>query len=189
MGLTEIIPKAVEYLMSRKKLLQDDIGVSYLNGWKEIKKENIVTVNDFMLPEVLRIQAEGFENGSQEKIQKYLKKFKKVFYIIKDKDRIVGFCIYYLKPSFSFKGFKKQAVISSIAIEKGSRGKGLAEKILTHTIEEMKINNIQSILLYVNVNNLPARKLYEKIGFQTRKEIRNICGRGQMCYEMELKLI
>lgn len=189
MGLTKILPRSVEFLMNFKKLLQDTAGASVLKEWKETEKEDIIFVNDSLLPEIFRIQDEGFQNANKEKILKYSKKFRKIFYVIKSKDKIAGFCIYYIKPSVSFKGLGKQAVISSIAIDKVFRGRGLAEKLLRETIKEMKLNGILSILLYVNVNNLPAIKLYQKIGFQRTKEVKNICGKGETCYEMELKLV
>lgn len=188
MGITKIYNRSIEYLINFRKLLLETAGVLLLREWKQIRKENIVTIEDSMLPEVLRIQAEGFKNSSQDKLIRYSKKFKKVFYIIKNEDKIAGYCMYYPKLSISFKGFEKKSVISSIAIDKNYRGKGLAEKLLKASIEEMKLNKISSILLYVNVNNLPALNLYEKIGFQKTKEIKDICGQNERCYEMKLAI-
>lgn len=188
MGITKILPRSIEFLINFKKFLQDIAGASILKEWKEIEKENIVFVDDSMLPEILRIQDEGFQNANKEKIFKYSKMFRKIFYVIKCKGKIAGFCIYYIKPSISLKGLRKQAVISSIAIDKKFRGKGLAEKLLNDTIKEIKLNGIQTITLYVNVNNVPAIKLYQKIGFQTTREVKNVCGEEEKCYEMELNL-
>ncbi len=189
MDLTKIHTRSVTFLISIKKLLQGTACSILVKQWKPIEKEDIVSVEDSMLPEVLRIQAEGFKNGSPEKLIKYSKNSRNIFYVIKSKDKIVGYCIYYLKPALSFKGLKKQSVISSIAIDKNFRGKGYAERVLRSSIEEMKVNGISSILLYVNINNLPAIKLYKKIGFQEIKQVKDICGQGERCYEMELKLV
>ena len=41
-----------------------------------------------MLPEILRIQAEGFKNGSPEKLVKYSKNYKNIFYVIKSQDKL-----------------------------------------------------------------------------------------------------
>lgn len=141
-----------------------------------------------MLPEVLRIHDEGFENQSSETLIKYSKNCRNTFYIIKDNNRIAGYCSYYLKPYLSLKGFEKQSVISSIAIDRNFRGKGFAERLLKSSIEEMKVNGISSILLYVNIDNLPAIKLYEKIGFRVIKQVEDICGQRERCYEMGLRL-
>jgi ribosomal-protein-alanine N-acetyltransferase len=175
--------------MSFKSLLRYTAGSQLVKKWKSIEKEEIVPIEDSMLPEVLRIQEEGFKNGNPEIIVKYSKSFRDIFYVIKSKEKIVGYCIYYLKPSISPRGFEKQSVISSIATDSNFRGKGFAEKLLRNSIEEMKVNGISSVLLYVNVNNLPAIKLYKKIGFKETREVKNICGQNEKCYEMELRLV
>jgi [ribosomal protein S18]-alanine N-acetyltransferase len=188
MGLTKVHTRLVTYLMSFKKLLQDAAGIFLLRQWKQIEKENIVSVEDSMLPEIRKIQAEGFKNGSLEKLVKYSKNSRNIFYVIKNEDKVVGYCIYYLKPILSFKGFEKQSVICSIATDRNFRGRGFAEKLLENSIEEMKLNGISSILLYVNVNNLPAIRLYKKTGFRVINEVKNICGQKETCYEMEFRL-
>ncbi len=142
-----------------------------------------------MLPEVLRIQAEGFKKENMEKLVKYSKNFRNIFYVIKSKDKIVGYCIYYVKPAVSLKGFERQSVICSIATDKNFRSRGFAERLLRSSIEEMKVNGISSIFLYVNINNPPAIQLYKKIGFRVIKEVNNICGQKEKCYEMKLRLV
>jgi ribosomal-protein-alanine N-acetyltransferase len=62
-----------------------------------------------MLPEILRIQIEGLKHENREKIVRYSNNFRKTFYVIKEQDKIVGYCIYYLKPALSFRGFEKNA--------------------------------------------------------------------------------
>lgn len=174
--------------MSFEKLLLDAAGSQLVKQWKPIEKEDIVSIEDSMLPEVLRIQAEAFKNGNPEVLVKYSKSFRNIFYVIKSKDKIVGYCIYYLKPVISLKGFEKKSVICSVATDRNFRGRGFAERLLRSSIEEMKVNGISAILLYVNINNLPAIQLYEKMGFRETRSIKNICGRKEICYEMELKL-
>jgi len=82
-----------------------------------------------MLPEILRIQAEGFKHENQGRIVKYSNIFRNIFYVIISQDKVVGYCIYYLKPVFSFRGFEKQSVISEIAVDGNFRGRGFAEII------------------------------------------------------------
>lgn len=189
MGITKLHTRSVKYLMSLKKLLQDTTGNLLTKKWKSIEKGDIVSIEDYMLPEVLRIQAEGFENINSEKLIRHSKNSKNVFYVIKSRDKIVGYCIYYLKPAISLKGFEKKSVVYSIATDRNFRGRSFAERLLRSSIEEMKVNGISSILLYVNINNLPAIQLYKKIGFRKIKQVKNICGQKERCYEMELRLI
>ncbi len=118
-----------------------------------------------MLPEILRIQAEGFKNGSPEKLVKYSKNSGNIFYVIKSQDKVIGYCTYYLKPTLSLKGFEKQSVISEISIDRNFRSNGFAKRLLNESIEELKLNGISSIILFVNLNNRPAIRLIRKNWF------------------------
>ena len=188
MNLKKIHTKPGLYLRGVKYMLRDTTGNIYIKGWTQIEKENVETANDITLPEVLRIQAEGFEKERKREIIKYFKKSRKIFYVIKNQNKVIGYCIYYLKPAFPSRGFKKRAVIYSIAIDSKFRNKGFGRKLLEESIREMKLNKVLSIALYVNVNNIPAIRLYEKSGFLTVKKVENICGQKEKCYKMELKL-
>jgi ribosomal-protein-alanine N-acetyltransferase len=176
------------YIISGVRIVKDSIGVLLLRDWKSIEKEDIVIVNDEILPEITRVQNEGFEYNRRNGIRRFSKKLRKTFYVIKSQNEIVGYCIYYVKPDLSFYGIRKKAIIYSLAISKNFRRKGFAKRLLKETIKEMEINNISSIFLYVDVKNSPAINLYEKIGFQILREVEDICSEGELCHEMELKL-
>lgn len=188
MGVMNIRAKPSAYLRSISNVLRDTAGGYLLKGWKQVEKENVEIYNDIILPEILRIQAEGFKNERQGELIKHSKKFREIFYVIKSQDKIVGYCAYYLKPELSFKGLRKKSVIYSIAIDREFRHRGFGRKLLEESVEEMKINNVSAVFLYVNVKNIPAIKLYEKTGFSIAKEVENICGQRERCYKMELKL-
>jgi [ribosomal protein S18]-alanine N-acetyltransferase len=189
MSLSKIHMKPIVYLMSFKRLMRDIIGALLLRNWEQIEKENIIPLEDDMLPEVFRIQEEGFENRSQDKLIKYSKRLRKIFYVIKSQDQVVGYCVYHMLLLPSSRGLKKKSVICSIAVDKDFRGNGFGEKLLQESVQEMRQNKISSVLLYVNVNNTSAIKLYEKLGFRIIREKKNICGDDERCYEMELSLI
>jgi [ribosomal protein S18]-alanine N-acetyltransferase len=189
MGIIKVQVTLNIYLMTLERLLKDIIATLYIRKWRQVEKENVVSIEDSMLPEIIRIQSEGFETKSRNGIKRYSKRMRKTFYVVKSQDRVVGYCIYYIKPIPSLKGFKKKSVIYSISIDKDFRRKGHGEKILKESVKEMRLNEVSSILLYVNTKNLPAIRLYEKIGFRTTAEIEDICGPKEICYEMELKLL
>ena len=186
--LAEVYMILISYLTGFSKLVRDTIGVYLLKKWKQIEKKNIVSVDNTMLRDILRIQEEAFENKSQENLIKYSEKLREIFYVIKNQEEIAGYCTYYLKPELSLKGLKKKSVIYSIAVDKKFREKGYGRRLIEESMKEMKLNGTYSILLYVNVNNTPAIKLYEKMGFRIIKETKDVCGQNEMCYTMELKL-
>lgn len=175
--------------MCFKRLIRDTFGALLMRNWKQTEKDDVIPIEDAMLPEVFRIQEEGFENQRQDKLIRYSKKLRKIFYVIKSQNQVVGYSIYYIQLVPSFKGFKKKAVICSISIDRNFRRKGFGEKLLQESIQEMRLNKIASVLLYVSINNISAIKLYEKLGFRIIKEMKNICGDNEKCYEMELSLI
>lgn len=193
MGLTNISAKPGIFFRTisnvLSNVLRDTAGVYLLKEWKQIKIENIDIFNDTMLPEILRIQAEGFNEERQGEIIKHSKKFREIFYVIRSQDKIIGYCAYYLKPDFSIMGVGKKSVVYSIAIDREFRNRGFGRRLLEGSIEEMKLNSVSAIFLYVNVNNIPAIRLYEETGFSRIKEVKNICGQKERCYKMELKLI
>lgn len=189
MGVMNIRAKPSAYLRSISNVLRDTAGAYLLKGWKQVEKENVEISNDTMLPEILRIQKEGFKNERQGELIKHSKKFREIFYVIKSQDKIVGYCAYYLKPELSFKGLRRKSVIYSIAIDREFRHKGFGRRLLEESVEEMKMNSVSAVFLYVNVKNIPAIKLYEKTGFSIAKEVENICGQRERCYKMELKLV
>ncbi|MCC4770729.1 GNAT family N-acetyltransferase [Methanosarcina sp. DH2] len=188
MNLARIHSKPNLYIKSLEKAILDTAGTFLLRGWKQIEKENVEIVDDTVLPEILRIQAEGFEKKRRGEIIKDSNKFRNIFYVIKSQNKVVGYCIYHLKPTFSRRGFEKKAVIYSIAIDRKFRSKGFGKRLLEESIREMKLNSVLTVFLYVNVNNTPAIKLYEKTGFLVVKEVENLCGQNERCYKMELKL-
>ncbi|AKB51748.1 Ribosomal-protein-S18p-alanine acetyltransferase [Methanosarcina barkeri str. Wiesmoor] len=189
MGLTKIQVTLNVYVTSFERLMKDIITNLFIRKWVQIEKKNVVSVEDSMLPEIIRIQAEGFGTKSRNGVRRYSKRMKKIFYVTKSYDQVVGYCIYYLKPVLSLKGFMKKSVIYSISIDKNFRRKHYGENLLRESIKEMRLNGISSIFLYVNAKNLPAIRLYEKMGFRKIKEIKDICGLKETCYEMELRIL
>lgn len=176
-------------LTSFRKLVLNTGGSLFLKKWKQVDKKNVVSVENFMISEILKIQNEGFKDKNSERIIRYSQKLRKIFYVIKSQDKIVGYCVYYIKPVLSLRHFKKKSIIYSIAIDKNFRNKGFGGELLRESIKEMRLNGISSVLLYVNVKNLSAINLYKKIGFRIIKEVKDVCGNCETCLEMELKLV
>ena len=54
----------------------------------------------------------------------------------------------------------------NIAVHPDYRRRGIAEQLVVRLVEELKARGNHSLMLEVRVSNEPARKLYEKLGFQ-----------------------
>ena len=59
-----------------------------------------------------------------------------------------------------------QAEILTLGVVPNARQKGIALTLLNHSIENLKKEGVKEIFLDVNINNLPARKLYERADFK-----------------------
>jgi ribosomal protein S18 acetylase RimI-like enzyme len=82
--------------------------------------------------------------------------------------RIQGACVWRIEGErYSGLGW-----IENIWVEEKSRRKGLAEKLLRRSIEDMKIHfidhgiKLRKVVLTTQVERSSARSLYEKIGFK-----------------------
>lgn len=83
MGLTKIQVTLSVYVTSFERLIKDIITSIYTRKWIQVEKENVVSIEDSMLPEIIRIQAEGFGTKGQNGVKRYSKRMKKIFYVIK----------------------------------------------------------------------------------------------------------
>jgi len=124
-----------------------------LEDFENIKDILISEFDDFWTPQILKNEIIG-EN------KKYI--------VAKNDDAIVGFAGLFLSVD--------NVEIMNIVTKKTERGKGVGRMMLIKLIEFAKNNNYETILLEVNENNIPARKLYESTGFEQigfRKEYYN----------------
>ena len=76
-----------------------------------------------------------------------------------DPECILGFCNYWL--------VQDEIHLLNLAVAENMRRRGFGRLLANHLIAVGKQNGIERILLEVRVSNLPARKLYESMGFET----------------------
>ncbi|HOV81916.1 MAG TPA: GNAT family N-acetyltransferase [Methanothrix sp.] len=178
--------KGVNLVKQQKRKASDYIGSLVTRNWEKTSGGCITTVDSVTLPQVLQIFYSSFDGNSDGLFRRYSKIFNHIFYVAKMEDKIVGYCVYYIKPSLSVYGIKKNAVIYSIAVDGNHRGQGIGKQLLDISIQEMKSNGIDEIYLYANKKNSRAISLYTKFGFAVIDELLNICGEGEKCYKMKL---
>ncbi|HUV42447.1 MAG TPA: GNAT family N-acetyltransferase [Patescibacteria group bacterium] len=56
-------------------------------------------------------------------------------------------------------------IIDVVEVEKAHRRMGIGTELLDKALALAKDKNVDSVELVVNKDNLPAKKLYEKVGF------------------------
>ncbi len=75
-------------------------------------------------------------------------------------NKIIGYVIYWI--------IGDEAHINNIALHPEFRGKGIGEYVLRKIIELIKKAGAKFISLEVRPSNIPARKLYQKLGFRLK---------------------
>lgn len=83
---------------------------------------------------------------------------------------------------------KDRLHIYSIAVKKHFRRKGIGEKLLKKLIKLAKKHGLKEVFLEVNVENTPAIKLYEKLGFKQTKRIKKYYSDGKDAFIYVLDL-
>ena len=73
-------------------------------------------------------------------------------------DTVVG----YIGAQSSF----DEADVMNVAVHPDFRRQGIAEKLISTLVEELKNRGIHALMLEVRASNAPAIALYEKLGFQ-----------------------
>lgn len=186
--LFKLLKLPFNVLKSLQRYVEEIVGSSISKKWIKIDKENVTTINKASLSDVLKIFNQNFPNRSEKKLIRYSQLFPNIFYVAKYNGRFVGYCSYYIQPTFSLKRIKKSAVIFSIAIDRDFSRKGFGEALLRESIKELTANNIKSIWLFVNAENNAAIGLYKKIGFESINIIENMYGEGKNGCKMRLFL-
>lgn len=171
-----------------KRLFQDYLGIALIRGWIRIADDSVTHIKMDDVKDILRLYSNTFKGLQTGQITKYTSMFQDISYIICESGKIVGYCLYYLKPEIRSNGLRKIAVIYSIAVDEEFRKRNNGEKLLLHSINEMRLNKIDYIRLYVDEYNASALNLYTRLGFRIIGRLKNICGYGHNCYEMQLKL-
>jgi ribosomal-protein-alanine N-acetyltransferase len=74
------------------------------------------------------------------------------------------------RPLAGYMGFWKagdEAHVVNLAVQPGRRGQGLGFELATRILDQARAMGCRRATLEVRATNLPAQRLYEKLGFQT----------------------
>ena len=97
---------------------------------------------------------------------------KEAGYVLTDNDLIIGYAsiVFNDEPAYSelngtWLTTGHFAVLHRLALSEDSLGKGLAKKIMLYAEEVAAANNIFSIKVDTNFDNIPMLKIFEKLGY------------------------
>lgn len=113
---------------------------------------------------------------SKEVLQEELASNYKFYYVAK-----------YEGQNIAYIGYEKigdAMNIQKVATMEDFRNCGVASKLVSFVLDKFMSENVDKILLEVNVNNNPAIKLYEKMGFNTISRRDNYYKNGDACFIM-----
>jgi len=102
--------------------------------------------------------------GAKGFLKERLTNKESVIYIAFDKKQPIGFVQLY--PSYSSVSMKRSWILNDLYIKESARKKGFAKKLMIQAIDFVKETGANGILLETCNKNLPAQRLYEKIGFE-----------------------
>jgi ribosomal-protein-alanine N-acetyltransferase len=162
------------------------IGSLITRRWIKISDMYVDNISGEMLSNVIRLYNENFIEINEKRFSRYIHLFNKTTYVYTDHNEVKGYCLYFITPSISSGRLKKTATLYSFTVDARCRGQGIGVRLLQKSILEMKLNSIDSVILYVAKDNEPAINLYQKVGFEITEEKRDICGLGKECYKMEI---
>ena len=121
--------------------------------------------------EIERASFEPSEIFPADQFQFYLNKFREGFFVAEDfSDKIVAYAILACAPTTGY--------ILSIAVHPQKRNQGVASDLLDFLESKCQEKGISKIRLDVRTDNLPAIRLYRKLGLLPHRVKKNFYGKG-----------
>lgn len=163
-------------------LYEDTAQMIYEYIKKGLEKKNQCTLaKGEDIQKITEMEKEYFSDAWSEKIVADEVGKERVV-VIKDKEDIVGYCIFMLAAD--------EGEILRIAVDNTQRKKGHGKRLLSFAINEMKKKGSASVFLEVRATNSAARALYHSIGFEEigiRKNYYTNPKEDAILYKLEIK--
>jgi len=112
------------------------------------------------IPELLEIENEAYPDPwRQGMFRQEITNATSCFIVAFQEDDIVGYGGFWL--------LLDEAHITKVTVAAAHRGKGLGHELLVHLLEKARERGATCARLEVREHNAPARRLYERMGFQS----------------------
>jgi ribosomal-protein-alanine N-acetyltransferase len=119
------------------------------------------------------------------------RRFPETFVIAEENGEVVGYIMCRMEvglSSIGLGGVIRKSHIVSIATLPEHRREGIANAIITKTMEAMREYKAKQCYLEVRLTNDPAVNLYKKLGFEVTRTIHGYYADGEDAYVMTKKL-
>jgi ribosomal-protein-alanine N-acetyltransferase len=104
--------------------------------------------------------------------------------VIAINDQVVGWTVGFIRQH----RHHRSARIYTLSIDPTFRGRGLARQLMLHMIDELTSRQARHLYLEVRVNNHKALSLYDRLGFQAVRLLRDYYGSTEHGLSMRLNL-
>lgn len=133
------------------------------------------------IQEVFEISNSSFQSGwTLSMFLDELKQNNRLNFVYILDNKAIGYC-------FAVLGLDTLEILD-VAVLKEYRNKGIASKLISHIESIAKKQNTDIIyMLEVSENNLPAQKLYEKLGYKKVHTRKDYYGKNNSAFIMEKK--
>ncbi|KAJ2896293.1 hypothetical protein MKZ38_005695 [Zalerion maritima] len=101
---------------------------------------------------------------------------------------LIGVVVCKLEPHASHSPATFRGYIAMLAVSSAHRGKGIATKLVRLAIDAMADKRADEIVLETEETNIPAMRLYERLGFLRSKKLHRYYLNGSSAYRLVLSL-
>ncbi len=107
----------------------------------------------------------------------------KDMFFVYEEEGIVGFIV------ACFCNIAQRGVIMRVAVHPEARGRGIASRLMTKALDELRARDVNCVELDVEIVKTEVKNLYEKFGFKTLKVVNVDCDyENDAFFMMKLKL-
>ncbi len=131
------------------------------------------------------------ENYPRSFFEDLLRRWGKAFYVAEHRGEVVGYIMCRVEWGLGFvkRGLVRKGHIISVAVLEGHRRRGLGTRLMLAAMRELKGSyGAAEVYLEVRVSNMPAIRLYEKLGFKVVRRVPMYYLDGEDAYVMAREL-
>lgn len=155
--------------------------------WLLLKKPEIGDAGEGDLEALVVLERRAFGEGEafhRRQLRYLLRSPRARIKVARIEGRVAGWAIVLLRKHRHY----ESARLYSLAVDPDYQGRGVGELLVSHMLNSLREMGIRRCFLEVREDNLPARRLYERLGFVSVATLPNYYGQGRHGTRM-LKII